>query len=87
MNIYKKQIAACIKGIGRIDEYLKRLNFAAESYNAVKTLAQKQIKYKELDQAYRDYLDCNSQILSKFRDLHQTHNQEQRNNKGETNGN
>ena len=77
MNIYKLKTQACIKGLGRIDEYLKRLNFALEDYNAAVLSETKEIKYKAVQTAYEEYLTCNSQVLTTFKQLHETHLQEQ----------
>jgi len=73
MNIYKLKTQACIKGLGRIDEYLTRLNFAVEDYNAAVLPETKEEKYKSLQTAYEEYLTCNSQVLATFKELHKTH--------------
>lgn len=81
MNIYKLKTQAAIKGIARVDEYLKLLNFAVEDYNQAILVEAKQIKYEVLKKAYEEYLTCNSQTLQTFRALHESHNEEQQRNK------
>lgn len=72
---------AVVKGIARIDEYLKKLNFAAEDYHAAVLIETKETKYRELVKAYAEYFACDAQVRKTFEALHISHNEEQQRNK------